>query len=93
MGSYTPDWAVLEREGEQKLYFAHFAALEMGSSVVLSVLCSKQRMSFQVRRWLLQNDWCMKYLIWARGGEQSFLYQNNKLTKGSYKVAIMCTSY
>ncbi|MGF7157263.1 hypothetical protein [Bartonella heixiaziensis] len=26
----TPDWAVLEREGEQKLYFAHFAALEMG---------------------------------------------------------------
>ncbi|WP_338070538.1 hypothetical protein [Bartonella taylorii] len=36
IGSYTPDWAVLEREGEQKLYFAHFAALEMGSSVVHS---------------------------------------------------------
>ncbi|WP_273723055.1 hypothetical protein [Bartonella sp. AU18XJBT] len=29
IGSYTPDGAVLEREGEQKLYFAHFATLEM----------------------------------------------------------------
>lgn len=50
-------------------------------------------MSFQVLWWLLQSDWYMKYLNKDAGEEQSFLYQDNKLTKKvSYKVAIMCTS-
>ncbi len=50
-------------------------------------------MNFQVLWRLLQSDWYMKYLKKDAGEEQSFLYQNNTLTKKiSYKVAVMCTS-
>ncbi|WP_375650352.1 hypothetical protein [Bartonella sp. OT172YNZD] len=72
IGSYTPDWALLEREGEQKLYFAHFLALEIGFECGVQpvtnwreykrTLPEAAHESFQVLQWLLHNNWCMKYL-------------------------------